>query len=340
MKILYAIQGTGNGHIARARDIIPVLREYADTDILISGHQCELDLPWPVKFNLKGLGFTFGQKGGIDYKKTFSNNSLISFFNEVRKLPVHDYDLVISDFEPVSAWACKLRRKKCIGISHQSAVTHEDAPKPTNIDPAGKFVLKYYAPVAKSYGFHFKKLSDNIFTPIIRKEVRFGQKSNKGHYTVYLPAYSDLKIISFLSQFPEYHWQVFSKHARNPYSFQNIKIRPVNGKEFTKSLLNCEGVFCTAGFETPAEALYLGKKLFVVPMKLQYEQQCNAAMLHSMGVPVAKSINDDMIEEFRTWLKSNERVKVRYPDNASRVIEHILEETSRSPGYMTIAGSM
>lgn len=69
MKILYAIQGTGNGHIARARDIIPVLREYADTDILISGHQCELDLPWPVKFNLKGLGFTFGQKGGIDYKK-------------------------------------------------------------------------------------------------------------------------------------------------------------------------------------------------------------------------------------------------------------------------------
>ena len=29
MKILYAIQGTGNGHISRARDIIPVLQKKA-----------------------------------------------------------------------------------------------------------------------------------------------------------------------------------------------------------------------------------------------------------------------------------------------------------------------
>ena len=27
MKILYAIQGTGNGHISRARDIIPILKK-------------------------------------------------------------------------------------------------------------------------------------------------------------------------------------------------------------------------------------------------------------------------------------------------------------------------
>jgi len=43
------------------------------------------------------------------------------------------------------------------------------------------------------------------------------------------------------------------------------------------------GVFCGAGFETPAEAMFLKKKLMVIPMKGQYEQQCNAAALEEIG---------------------------------------------------------
>ena len=39
MKILYAIQGTGNGHLSRARDIIPILQKKGDVDILVSGTQ-------------------------------------------------------------------------------------------------------------------------------------------------------------------------------------------------------------------------------------------------------------------------------------------------------------
>ena len=37
MKILYAIQGTGNGHIARAEDIVPVLKRFGTLDVLVSG---------------------------------------------------------------------------------------------------------------------------------------------------------------------------------------------------------------------------------------------------------------------------------------------------------------
>ena len=37
MKILYAIQTTGNGHLARAQSIIPRLKEIADIDIITSG---------------------------------------------------------------------------------------------------------------------------------------------------------------------------------------------------------------------------------------------------------------------------------------------------------------
>jgi hypothetical protein len=48
-------------------------------------------------------------------------------------------------------------------------------------------------------------------------------------------------------------------------------------------MINATGVLCGAGFETPAEAIYLRKKLLVVPMKNQYEQQCNGIAVEENG---------------------------------------------------------
>ena len=62
MKILYAIQGTGNGHVSRARDIIPILKKNHEVDILISGLQADVDLPYDIKYRYNGLGFIFGKK--------------------------------------------------------------------------------------------------------------------------------------------------------------------------------------------------------------------------------------------------------------------------------------
>ena len=36
MKILYSVQATGNGHIARAKEILPYLKKYGEVDALIS----------------------------------------------------------------------------------------------------------------------------------------------------------------------------------------------------------------------------------------------------------------------------------------------------------------
>ena len=64
MKILYAIHRTGNGHISRARDIIPELQKKGVVDILISGPEADVELGYPVKYTLKGLSFVFGKKRG------------------------------------------------------------------------------------------------------------------------------------------------------------------------------------------------------------------------------------------------------------------------------------
>ncbi|MBN1252591.1 MAG: hypothetical protein JXR51_00945 [Bacteroidales bacterium] len=324
MKILYAIQGTGNGHLSRAVDIVPILQKKAKLDILVSGIQADLALPFKVKYKMKGMSFIFGKKGGVDILNTYKKTDSKKIYQDIQSLPVKDYDLIINDFEPVSAWAAKLKNINCISLSHQSAILHKKAPKPESSSWFGEKVLKYYSPSNYQYGFHFNKYDDNIFTPIIRQKIRTQDIKNYGHYTVYLPAYSDEKIISQLSQIENIKWEVFSKHSKLTYRKKNIFIRPINDDDFVKSMATCEAVLCGAGFETPSEAMFLGKKLMVIPMKSQYEQQCNAATLKQMGVSVIKSLNQKHLNEIKEWINSNNRIIVNYLDNTEEIIDKIL----------------
>ncbi len=324
MKILYAIQGTGNGHLSRARDIVPLLQKHHEVDVLVSGTQADVDLPFAVKYKYNGLSFVFGKSGGIDIFETYQRSNLRVLFLEINSLPVQHYDLVINDFEPVSAWACYQRNKFCISLSHQAAVLHKNAPKPKFSDVIGKAVLKRYAPTSIQYGLHFREYAANIFTPVIRKEIRRQPATNKGHYTVYLPAYDDKHIVKVLKECKGIRWEVFSKHNRKKTTEKNISIQPITNEAFIKSLASCEGVLCGAGFETPAEALFLKKKLLVIPMKGQYEQHCNAAALKEMNVPVIKSLKKKHIEKIREWLASKQRIEVDYPDNIAQILNDIL----------------
>lgn len=326
MKILYAIQGTGNGHLSRARDIIPVLNNIGEVDILISGTQADIALPYPVKYQMKGLGFIFGKKGGVDLWQTFLQNNIRRFLREIKRVPVENYDIVINDFEPVSAWACYFKRKPCISLSHQCAVLSRNAPLPKHRDRAGRFLLKNYAPATAKYGFHFFKFNEQTYTPVIRKQVRELLISNEGHYTVYLPSYSDKKIIRVLSRFENVKWEVFSKHNSQIYNCGNISIKPIHNEEFLKSMASSTGVLCGAGFETPSEALFLRKKLLVIPMENQYEQHCNAAALQLLGVTVLKNLKKKQMPGIEEWLNSETIVDVDYPDLTEDIIRTLLND--------------
>lgn len=323
MKILYAIQGTGNGHLARATELVPLLQQMAETDILVSGIQGDLKLPFPVKYQYYGLSFIFGKKGGVSILETLKRARLLRLLKDIYRLPTQQYDLVLCDFEPVTAWACKLRKKPCIGISHQNAVLHPDAPLPTQNQALGRFILKHYAPSTYRYGFHFRELDKSNFTPIIRSSIRKAKVSPGKHFTVYLPAYSDQQIIDALSSFPSIQWAVFSKHCKQAYKQNNISVQPVSLVNFTKSFTSCQGILCTAGFETPAEAIFMGKKLCVIPMKNQYEQACNAAFLKAMGVLVLPGLKNQRTT-IQSWLDEKNTLQISYPDNTQKILETLL----------------
>lgn len=325
-KILYAIQGTGNGHLTRARDVYPELQKYGEVDILISGIQGDVQVPFPVKYQFYGLSFIFGKKGGVSIWQTIRRMKLIRLIKDIRQLPVRDYDLVINDFEPISAWACKFKKVNCVSLSHQCAVLNEKASQPKKRDFLGWAVLKYYAPVNGAYGFHFRKFAANIFTPVIRREIRNLRPTDEGHYTVYLPSYDDATLIKNLSVFKNVEWEVFSKHNKEPFKEKNVSIRPIENDAFIKSMASSTGVLCGAGFEGPAEAMYLGKKLMVIPMQVQYEQQCNAATLASMSVPVLKMLDKKYYNTIKWWLLAGEPVKVDYPDITADIVKRVVIE--------------
>lgn len=314
--------------MARAEDIIPALQKHVQTDILVSGSQCDIFLSHDVKYKSAGLSFYFGKNGGVDILKTIRKNRSKQAFDEIRKFPVTDYDLVINDFEPISAWAAQLRGVPCVGLSHQGALRSPLVPRPDHYDAIGDWILRKYAPCNNYTGFHFKNFDQNIFTPVIRSRVREAAAADRGHYTVYLPAYEDSKLLPILSLFRKIKWHVFSKHTRTSYGVGRISVFPVNNEAFTTSMATATGVLCGAGFETPAEALYLNKKLLVIPMKQQYEQHFNAAALRSLGVPVMKKFKKKHLDVLKDWLESSRRVEVKYEDVAE---EAVLRALSMKP---------
>jgi predicted glycosyltransferase len=108
---------------------------------------------------------------------------------------------------------------------------------------------------------------------------------------------------------------------------------------FISSMCRARAVLCGAGFETPAEALYLGKKLMVIPMKHQFEQHCNAAALADLRVPVLKNLKMKQLPKIEHWLQSSDAIKVDYLNHTESLVLRLLEEaevylSKPSPKFM------
>ena len=68
------------------------------------------------------------------------------------------------------------------------------------------------------------------------------------------------------------------------------------------------------------------KKLLVIPMKTQYEQQLNAAALKQMGVPVIKSLKPKHNDIILDWINNGKVIKVDYQDTTQQILDMIFEK--------------
>lgn len=304
MKILYGIQGTGHGHISRAREIIPLLAEKADVDVLISGYNCKMSLDDIPIIHKRGISLAYDSKGGVSYLQTALNIKPVTFLQDVNQLKIDQYDLIISDYEPITSWAALNSEIPLIGLSHQAAFLSPKSPRPRKKSLIAEQVLRHFAPCNRPFGFHFKRYDSFILPPIIRKDVRDLIPRSGNHITVYLPAFDHETLVSIFSQCKSKDWQLFSPLCDTPYQKENVHVFPVGNKPFLDSMKNSYGVVTSAGFETCAETMYLGKKLLVIPIQNQYEQLCNAAALNEMGVHVIFKLDAAFKERIEHWIKN------------------------------------
>jgi uncharacterized protein (TIGR00661 family) len=312
VRILYGIQGTGNGHITRSSKIAQRLsKEGCWVDILMSGNNSQINFPLPIKYKYRGLTFYYDGKGSIDYWKTYNELKIYQLIKDI-KLDLSNYDLIISDFEPITAWASKLQNKLSIGISNQCSFLSKKTPRPSQSDLISELVLKWMAPVHTPIGLHFEKYDSFIKHPIIRENLMRCQPTNNGHYTVYLSNWDVQNIMSVLKNI-DCKFEIFS-NVKKPTRFQNCFIKPLDKNNFDESLLSSKGVITAAGFQTCSEAIYLGKDLIVIPINNQFEQKCNAESLKRLGVKVGKLdfietfINMGFTQRYGFWKDSSEEI--------------------------------
>jgi uncharacterized protein (TIGR00661 family) len=326
MKILYSIQATGNGHISRAMELMPFLQQYGQVDVFLSGSNSHLQPNLPVTYRSNGLSLFYSNRGGLDYLRMWKEVNLKRIWKEARELPVEKYDLVLNDFESITSLACQLKKVPSIGFGHQASFRSRHTPRPAKKDLAGEWILQQYAKATDYVGLHFKQYADFIFSPVIKQEIIDADPTNEGHITVYLSHYSDEVVIKSLEKIRDIRFEIFSKKVREKTVKGNITLYPISNEGFTRSLIRSRGVITGAGFETPAEALYLGKQLLVLPIRGQYEQLCNAAALRDFDVTVVDKITADFDRKVDQWLSASAAKSLTLSHSTYEIVQLAIEK--------------
>lgn len=312
MKILYGVQGTGNGHISRCHTMANALVKHdVEIDYLISGRDVSglFDMAAFGDFQWrKGLSFVT-ENGRVRKGKTVFENSWRQFWMDVKSLPVDHYDLVITDYEPVTAWAARKAGVRCIGLGRQYAFQEPELFK--RLSWWQKQLIASFAPCSDPVGMHWLA-TGNVIPPVVRHE-----ESNCGglmqRVVVYLPFEDPRHVIDQLQPLDNYEFSVFHPKVTRQ-SLGHIECFPPSREKFAAHFSKASAILSNAGFETSCEALSQGKALAVKPLTGQFEQKWNAKILQEQNLAcVLSRVETELIDR---WLTERKAQRLHWPNVA------------------------
>ncbi|MBU2980082.1 MJ1255/VC2487 family glycosyltransferase [Alteromonas sp. C1M14] len=332
MKILYGVQGTGNGHIARARIMASAFEKRPDieVDFVFSGRDKNKYFDMEVfgqYQTFEGLSFVT-RRGKVSKTATVKTNNVPRFLTDTQGFDVSSYDLLINDFEPVTAWAAKRVALPSISISHQACFCY-DVPK-SGDSFINRALLRYFAPTDVQLGVHWYHFNQPIIPPFVADEPVAAP--SKAHALVYLPFEEIDDIRQMLEPLTDQHFMCFHPAISAPIDTGHICWHPPSKKGFQNALQHCSGVIANGGFELSSEALHLNKKLLIKPLHGQFEQLSNVLTLDKMGLcHTLFQLDTDIVEE---WLDTADNEGIRFPSDPTLLIEWLKN------GDLTDTGSL
>jgi uncharacterized protein (TIGR00661 family) len=283
----------------------------------------------PVIGRSKGISLFYKATGGLDYLKIIQSFSF-SIFMDAYKLPVNNYDLVINDFDFVTSLACLFRKKKSVQFGHQASFQSNKTPRSKSNNIIGEFILKNFVKSTHYLGLHFKAYDVHVYNPIIKQDIIEALPTDEGHISVYLPHYSIAYLEPYFLAQSNYHFEVFSAEVTSIRNYKNIIYFPISNSGFTKSMIRSHAVITGGGFETPAEAMYMNKKVLSIPIAKHYEQLSNAAALTELGVKVILQIDQDFHPIFTKWINDTSAVKLELTHSTKEIVDQLIKQTQNS----------
>ena len=328
MKILYGVQGTGQGHISRARAMATALANWpVEVTWLFSGRPREglFDMALFGDFqHRRGLSFTT-RAGRVRYWDTTINNNLPQFLREAKQLDVSGYDLIVSDYEPVVARAAQREGRQLIGIGHQYAFG-PGTPK-AGSSWLQEQIMRRFAPVDVPIGLHWHPYDNNVLPPILDLPNLAVERGD--HVLVYLPFEDQDAMTGILQQFPERSFVQYSP-ALSDGEQGNVIRRKADISGFKRHLASSAGVICNSGFELISECLQWRKPVLTKPLDGQMEQHSNALALHQLGYASTTPVIDKQALE--TWFGGpHVTTDIHFPNVAETLAQWLANGCKESP---------
>jgi UDP:flavonoid glycosyltransferase YjiC (YdhE family) len=270
MKIALSCNGEGFGHASRLMNFIALLEKDHELVIFSPDSTRDFFLSKKVKHPIVSIPHQrlFKDKDRILYWKTFWENvkdffTLPKVLQRIKGIFQHlQIDAVISDFEPYLPRAAKQMGIPTLQINHPGIVL-----KSRSIWPDALLTKQVARLMMGPYDeLIYCSFYRGDIGPLIREEIKSGPRQDSGRLTVYLkPGYKE-SVVRILDELGLVY-DVF----------------PDPNKNYAQHLASCTAVITSAGHQSICEAIYLGKPIFVIPQRGQYEQRLNAQMLRKSG---------------------------------------------------------
>ncbi len=324
MKIIYGVSGEGLGHVFEAMELASRLKSEGHTvKILTYGERAFAFLrPFDV-LCIEGVHLEVTSRGGFSLPLTFLKNlHIIGFYvkNWTRlKKEISDFkpDVFITAFEPYTTLISHIFHKPLVSIDNQNELLYIQRPKGINWF---SFKLTRWSTRACTWGAShyivksFNKINPSknnlhyVF-PIIQSETRKLKSITGDHVFLYLtkPNPELIKILKTISE-------KFIVYCNGKVGVDgNIVYRASGGDDYLEDLRTCKAIIATTGFSLIADAFFLKKPYFGVPLKNQFEQAYNARILRKFSIgEFSECVKKDEIESFFKYLPDYRTMLEKY----------------------------
>jgi len=216
-----------------------------------------------------------------------------------------DPDMVITDFEPLTAIVAKLTKRPLVSVDHQNVICRTAIEYPPEHEKGfflANLVARYMVNAADLYlvtSFFFPKLvKDNIklIPPIVREMVRENKAFMGDHVIVYYHSGNE-GLYEILKTFKDMSFIVYGENIE--MEDENISFRKTSKTNFIKDLASAKAVINNGGYTLISESLYFRKPILSIPVSGQFEQVLNAYYLEKMGFGMfLESVEQPKLAEF------------------------------------------